>query len=164
MLSMLAAIWLLTSSVALAQTASPGEAERIARAYVAAYSAANWDGMAQYMAEDFVLIDRTNPDPSFAPEYRSREAALAMLRRFGTEGGIIELGFEFPVVFESNGIVVFQGHVNTFGAPPGRDFAYRWRAQQVTVLTIRNGRVARHEDFANYAAPTVTRVPRPSTP
>ncbi|MGE0737458.1 MAG: nuclear transport factor 2 family protein [Alphaproteobacteria bacterium] len=161
---LLAAMWLFSSSATLAQTSAPNEAERVARAYVAAYSAANWDGMAQYMGDEFVLIDRTNPDPNFTPEYRSREAALAMLRRFGTEGGIIELGFEFPVVFESNGIVVFQGHVNTFGAPPGRDFAYRWRAQQVTVLTIRNGRVVRHEDFANYAAPTVTRVPRPATP
>lgn len=149
------------SSPAGAQSADRSETEQIARAYMNAYSAADWDGMAAYMADDFVLIDHTNPDPSFQHQYDGRDATLEMLRAFGRDGGIIELGFEFPMVFESNNVVVFVGHVNTYAAPPNRDFAYRWRAEQVTALTIENGRVARHEDFANYAAPTITRLPRP---
>lgn len=135
--------------------------EQIARAYMEAYSAANWQGMVEFMSDDFVLIDRTNPDPSFAPEHHGPAATLAMLSAFGQDQGVIELGFEFPVVFASNDVVVFSGFVNTYAAPPGVDYAYRWRAQQVTALTVRDGRVVRHEDFANYAGATVTRLPRP---
>lgn len=162
MKALIAALILLFAANAAAQERAPSEAERAARAYIAEYSAANWSGMAPYMAEDFVLIDRTNPDPGFAPEHRSPAATLEMLRRFGEENGVIELGFDFPTVFESNGIVVFQGHVNMYAAPPGRDHAIRWRTEQVTVLTMRDGRVVRHEDYANYTAATMTRVDRPA--
>lgn len=143
-----------------AQSAEMSAAERVARAYMAEYSAANWDGMAPFMAEDFVLIDRTNPDPDFAPEYTSRESVLAMLRAFGADNGVSELGFEFPVIFESNDVVVFAGHVNTRGAPPSTDWNFHWRAEQVTVLYVRDGLITRHEDFANYAHAQVTRAPR----
>lgn len=146
---------------AFAQEAQPSETERIARAYMQAYSDANWDAMAPFMGDEYVLIDRTNPDPGFQPEHHGREAALQMMRAFGRDQGVIELGFEFPTVFESNNIVVFSGFVNVHAAPPGVDYAYRWRAEQVTALTIRDGRVVRHEDLANYRTPTMTRLPRP---
>jgi ketosteroid isomerase-like protein len=145
----------------MADQPARSQSETIARAYMEAYSAANWDAMAPHMSDDFTLIDRTNPDPSFAPEYRGADATLAMLRAFGRDQGVIELGFEFPIVFESNNVVVFVGFVNTYAAPPGVDYAYRWRAQQVTALTVRDGRVARHEDFADYSSPAITRLPRP---
>ena len=146
---------------AFAQESEPSAVEQVARDYMDAYSRANWDGMAPYMGDEYVLIDRTNPDPSFQPEHHGREAALQMMRAFGRDQGVIELGFEFPTVFESNNIVVFSGFVNVYAAPPGVDYAYRWRAEQVTVLTIRDSRVVRHEDYANYRTPTATRLPRP---
>lgn len=146
---------------AFAQDTAPSEVERIARAYMQAYSDANWDAMAPYMGDDFVLIDRTNPDPEFQPEHHGRESALQMMHAFGRDQGVIELGFEFPTVFESNNIVVFSGFVNVHAAPPGVDYAYRWRAEQVTALTIRDGKVVRHEDYANYRTATTTRLPRP---
>jgi ketosteroid isomerase-like protein len=145
----------------LAEKPALNQSEAIARAYMQAYSEANWDAMAPYMADDYVLIDRTNPDPSFEPEYKGPDAALQMMRAFGRDQGVIELGFEFPVVFESNGIVVFSGFVNVHAAPPGVDFAYKWRTEQVSVITVKDGRILRHEDFANYGGATMTRLPRP---
>lgn len=135
------------------------EAERIARAYVAAYSRADWDGMERYMSPDFVLVDRTNPDPDFPPEYRTAARALDMLRKFGRESGVAALNFDFPEVFASNGIVVFQGYVNTRSTPPGRTATFIWRARQVTVVTVREGKVTRHEDFADYAHAVISRIP-----
>lgn len=142
---------------------APNESEKIARAYMQAYSDADWDAMEPFMAEDFVLVDRTNPDPSFAPEYKGPDAALTMMRAFGRDQGVIELGFEFPVVFESNNIVVFSGFVNVHAAPPGADYAYKWRTEQVSVVTVQEGQVTRHEDFANYGAAKMTRLPQPQT-
>ncbi len=138
------------------------EAERVARAYVAAYSAADWNGMERYMSPDFVLVDHTNPDPGFLPEYRTPATALGMLRKFGTEGGVHALDFDFPTVFASNGVVVFQGYVNTRSTPPGRDATFVWRTRQVTIITIRDGLVERHEDLADYTHAVVSRAaPRP---
>ena len=127
---------------------------------MAAYSATDWDAMASFMGDDFVLVDRTNPDPDFVGEYQ-RDAALAMLRAFDDQFGVIELGFDFPTTFESNGVVVFIGHVNSFAAPPGDANAYRWRTEQVTTVTVRDGKVQRHEDFANYTGAVTTRVTPP---
>jgi ketosteroid isomerase-like protein len=133
-------------------------AEAVARQYIAAYSAADWDAMAPFMAEDFVLVDRTSPEFG-GQEFRGSEAVLAMLRDFGKSSKIIGLFLDFPVVFESSGIVVFTGHVNTLSRTPEEGFGQQWRAEQVTILTIRDGKVARHEDFANYSAPVITREP-----
>lgn len=135
--------------------------EAVARQYIAAYSAADWDAMAAFMTEDYVLVDRTNPQFS-GQEFRGREAVLAMLRDFGARGGIVGLFLDFPVVFESAGVVVFTGHVNTLSRAPEAGFGLRWRAEQVTILTIRDGKVARHEDFANYSAPVITRERLPA--
>jgi ketosteroid isomerase-like protein len=133
-------------------------AEAVARQYIAAYSAADWDAMAPFMAEDFVLVDRTSPEFG-GQEFRGSEAVLAMLRDFGESSRIIGLFLDFPVVFESGGIVVFTGHVNTLSRTPEEGVGQQWRAEQVTILTIRDGKVARHEDFANYSAPVITREP-----
>lgn len=154
---------IVASAPSLADQSTPRESETIARAYMDAYSDANWDAMGPFMAEDYVLVDRTNPDPTFIPEYRGPDEALRMMRAFGRDQGIIELGFEFPVVFESNDIVVFSGYVNVYAAPPGVDYAYKWRTEQVSVITVKDGKVVRHEDFANYVKATTTKLPRPSS-
>lgn len=141
---------------------SQSEAERIARAYMDAYSAADWNAMAPFMAEDILFTDHTNPDPDFEHELRGRDALLTTLHAFSAQYGVAELGFEWAHVFESNGIVVFSGFVNSLGAPPEQEAAYRWRAEQVTVIRIVDGRVARHDDFANYNGAQISRVPRPN--
>lgn len=137
-------------------TQSP--AEQVARQYVAAYSAADWDAMEPFMSDDFVLVDRTHPQLA-GQKFEGRSAVLAMLRDFGERGGVRGLFLDFPVVFESSGIVVFTGHVNTLSRAPEVGFGLRWRADQVTILTVREGKVVRHEDFANYGGAVITREP-----
>ncbi len=156
--SLLAAV-VVASGFAVAEQ-SP--AEQVAQAYIQAYSEADVDAMAPYMAEDIVFEDQTNPNPDFQSEYVGKAAVLEMIQGFVTRSGVIELGFDFPVVFESNGRIVFSGTVNVHSAPPGAEHAYKWRARQVTILTIEDGKVVHHEDFADYGGATVTQLERPA--
>jgi len=146
-----------------AAAAEPSAAEKLGRAYVEAYSRADWSAMEPFMADNIAFVDRTNNDPRAVPVYEGRAAVLAMMREFGAKGGVIELGFDFPIVFESNGVVVFAGKVNTVSAAPGATKGYRWRAEQVIALTVSGGKIARHEDFANYARPVIEEVRLPGT-
>ncbi len=134
-------------------------AEEVGRAYISAYSLADWNRMATFMGDSIALVDRTNPDPKFVAITQGRGAVLAMLRTFGASGGVEALDFDFPIVFASNSVVVFAGRVNTLSRPRGGADAYRWRSDQVIALTIHDGKVVRHEDFADYAHPRVERVP-----
>lgn len=143
-------------AVAEAPLPGDGQALAVARRYVDAYSAADWDGMAPVMSEDFVFVDRTNAELA-GQEFRGRDAALAMFRQFGQQGRIVGLFLDFPVVFESQGVVVFSGHVNTLSRAAEPGYGLRWRAEQVIILTVRDGQVVRHEDYANYSAPVITR-------
>lgn len=148
-------------ALATARESGPAANEQVARAYMEAYSKADWDGMARFMSEDFVFLDRSNPDPNFPKRFEGRAAVVAMLKAFGKNGGIVELGFDFPAVFASNDVVVFSGYVNTINVPPGRTDALKWRARQVTVLTLKDGKIVLHEDFADYPGAVITRVERP---
>ena len=131
-------------------------AEAIARQYVDAYSAADWDAMEPLMSDDFVFVDRTSPDLA-NHEFQGRDAALTMFRDFGRRGRIVGLFLDFPVVFESQGVAVFSGSVNALSRAPEPGYGLRWSAEQVIILTVRDGRVVRHEDYANYTAPLITR-------
>lgn len=133
-------------------------AEEVGRAYISAYSSADWNRMATFMGDSIAFVDRTNPDPKFVAITRGRGAVLVMLRTFGASGGVQALDLEFPIVFASNDVVVFAGRVNTLSRPPGGADVYRWRSDQVIALTIDDGKVVRHEDFADYAHPLVERV------
>ncbi len=77
-----------------AQTAV--NAEVVGRAYIAAYSAADWDRMATFMADTIAFVDRTNPEPGFVAVTKGRSAVLAMLHKFGSSGGVESLDLDFP--------------------------------------------------------------------
>lgn len=151
---------LLILPAAMAQEMS--DAERLARDYMGRYSAADWDGMGPYLADDAVFSDPTAMGDGLGAEgllHEGRDDILAALREFGDTYHPLELGFEWDTVFESNGRVVFTGHVNALYATEDPAQNFRWRAEQVTVLTVRNGRVVRQDDYANYAAPEQGLVP-----
>lgn len=143
-------------SSALSEIRQSSEAEILARSYVAAYSAADWGSMAPLMSEDFVFVDLTNPDMA-DHAFQGRDVALSMFRDFSQQARIIGLFLDFPVVFESQGVVTFSGHVNSLSYSAQSGYGLRWRAEQVTIVTVRDGRVVRHEDYVNYVAPRVTR-------
>jgi len=131
----------------------------VARAYMAEYAAARWGGMAKLMAEDFELVDRTQPRPNPRQAPRTAVQTLSLLRRFGEDNGVSELGLEFSDVFASGEMVVFIGHVNAQGVLPGGGQAYRWRARLVCAITVRGGKVVRHEEFVDCSNPEISRWP-----
>jgi hypothetical protein len=152
-LSAIAAIALFATG-ALAQPA-PG-AEHIARDYMAAYSAVDWGAMEGFLAETAVFEDPTALGEDIGVDglyHAGRDATLTALRAFADTYHPIELGFVWDTVFESNGRVVFMGEVNALYPTETEGQTFRWRASQVTVITVRDGQVIHHQDFANYTAP-----------
>jgi ketosteroid isomerase-like protein len=156
MIRMMAALAAMISLAASAHAQEMSDAERLARDYMEHYSAVDWDGMEAFLAEDVVFADTTAMGENYGPDgihFESREEAMAMLRQFGAQFQPIELGFVWETIFESNGRVVFMGHVNALYPTEQDGQVFRWRAEQVAVITVRDGVIVRHEDFANYAAP-----------
>lgn len=160
--TLLAAIILAGALTPLAGAQDMSDAERLARDYMVFYSAADWDGMEAFLADDVIFADPTALGEGVGPDglyHEGREATMTALHEFGETYHPIELGFEWDTVFESNGRVVFAGYVNARypTEDPARHF--RWRAEQVTVITVREGAIVRQDDFANYAAPETGLVP-----
>ncbi|RKQ96814.1 MULTISPECIES: nuclear transport factor 2 family protein [Maricaulis] len=139
-----------------AQDDTNAEAEAIARTYMDHYSAVDWDAMEAMLAADMVFSDTTAQGESYGPDgiqEDGRDAMMATLREFGERYHPIELGFEWDDVFASNSRVVFIGHVNALYPTQSEGQVFRWRSRQVSVITVRDGQVVAHQDFANYAAP-----------
>ena len=158
----LAALATLIALSANAGAQDVADAERVARAYMAAYSAVNLDAMEPLMAANMVFDDPTALGEGVGPDgiHRDgRDASLAMLREFITAYDPIELGFVWDTVFTSNDRVIFTGHVNALYPTATEGQHFRWRADQVSVITVRDGLVVHHQDFANYAAPEQGLVP-----
>lgn len=127
----------------------------VAEAYVRAYSGMDSAAMAPWMTEDFVFADRTSIDAGRPVE--GRAAVLALIDRLRANG-LTDLGLDLPSRFESNGVAVFSGTVNSISrSSPGAE-ALRWSARSVLVLTVRGAQVSKHEDFADYPGATITRV------
>lgn len=151
---------LLTAAPAAAQDMSA--AERTARTYMAHYSALELEAMAALLAEDVDFADPTALGDGIGPDgfaHHGRDETIELLQGFVDQFNPIELGFEWDYVFESNGRVVFMGHVNALYPTEAEGQVFRWRAEQVTVLTVRDGRIVRHIDYANYAGPQTGLVP-----
>jgi ketosteroid isomerase-like protein len=146
----------LAALITMPAMAGAQDAEAIARAYMAAYSTVNIEAMTPYMAEDMVFDDPTALGEGLGPDGIHREgrvAALGMLQEFFDNYHPIELGFVWDTVFASNDRVVFTGHVNALYPTETEGQVFRWRANQVSVITVRDGLLVHHQDFANYAAP-----------
>lgn len=152
--ALLAVIGSALSSRALAQDAPAiTEAERVARDYMQHYSAVDIAQMQTFWAPDVVFEDPTAMGPDIGPDglrFDNGEAAAAMLQEFVDQNNPIELGFVWDTVFESNGRVVFMGEVNALYPTQTEGQVFRWRAPQVTVITVRDGRVVRQVDYADY--------------
>ena len=132
------------------------DAERIAREYMVQYSALDLDAMESFWAEDVEFFDATAIDSEAGPDGLSMHSAAEareMLSTFIETNQPIELGFVWDTIFESNGRVVFIGEVNALYPTQTEGQVFRWRAEQVTVITVRDGKIIRQRDFANYANP-----------
>ena len=147
---LISAALVLTGASAHAQEMS--EVETVARAYMDAYSELDWPAMERFLAEDVIFADETSTDPEHPGgiDLVGRDALRQTLDDFIAQYNPITLGFEWDTVFESNSRVVFIGHVNALYPTLDPAQRFRWRSQQVTVVTVEGGRVVEHRDYANY--------------
>jgi ketosteroid isomerase-like protein len=146
MLKALLACLIVVCTAIGAHAGEPSVAERLARDYLAAYSAVDTAAMARFLSSDAVFADQTAQPADGGPIILNGRDAF--LKQFGTYG-LSRLEYELANVFESNGRVVFIGHVNAF-YPRRAGGTLRFRSRIVTVITVEAGKVARHEDFADY--------------
>lgn len=134
------------SIAAIAHAAEPSEDERIARAYLDAYSAIDTAAMARFLHDEVVFADQTAPKSQGGPHVMAgRDVFLAKLKSFG----LGRIDYELTRTFESNGRTVFVGNVTAL-YPRSDGTRLRWRAAIVTVVTVENGKVVRHDDYADY--------------
>jgi ketosteroid isomerase-like protein len=124
----------------------PSAAARIARDYLTAYSAIDTATMARLLSSDAVFADQTAPKSEGGPHLiAGRDAFLAKLKTFGLE----RIVYDVTTSFESNGRNVFIGRVSAY-YPQKDGTRLRWHSDIVTVVTVEDGKVVRHDDYANY--------------
>jgi ketosteroid isomerase-like protein len=135
------------AAASVAHAAEPSPDQRIARAYLAAYSAIDPNAMMPLLASHAVFADQTATPAEGGPILLTgRDAFLKQFAAYGLQ----RIAYDLTSEFESNGRTVFAGHVNAYYPREGGR-VLRWRSEIVTVVTVANGKVVRHEDFANYA-------------
>lgn len=158
-----ASIVLLFAGSASAQD-DPASVERVARAYLAAYESADIDRLAELAAEDIEFRDDSAPgDPAGGPyHFVGREAWLAGLQGFVADGGLIDMHQSHDLAYQSGSQMVFVGRVDARYRAPSEGVLH-FKTRIVTVLTVREGRVWRHMDIADYSG-AQTEVVRDETP
>ena len=120
-------------------------------AYMAAYSAADFDAMEAYLAEDVVFHDPTaTGQGETGLRHHGRDEIMAALRAFDAQYNPIALNFEWDTVFESNDRYVFIGSVNATYPVEQDGMVFRWSAPQTTVIHLRDGQIVEQLDFADY--------------
>lgn len=144
---------LVACAAACAQETDMADAENQALidAYMAAYSAADFDAMEAFMAEDVVFSDPTATgmgEPGLL--HHSRDEIMTALREFDAQFNPIALNFEWHTTFESNDRYVFMGSVNATYPVEEDGMVFRWSAPQTTVIHLRDGLIVEQFDFADY--------------
>ncbi|GJL96941.1 MAG: hypothetical protein DHS20C06_07580 [Hyphobacterium sp.] len=141
---------LVASASAFAQDAD-AETRAIVDTYMAHYSAAEFEAMAPYMAEDVVFSDPTATGlGETGLLHHGRDPIMIALQEFATQYNPIGLNFEWDTVFESNDRYVFMGRVNATYPTDQDGMVFRWSAAQTTVIHMRDGLVVEQFDFADY--------------
>lgn len=147
---------------AAAQHAQRGDEAVIeaARAYLDAYQAFDLSRLASLYAEEATFDDPTsltlNGVPGVPFVWRGRDAILSGIRAW-TQQAVTSLHYDIEDVYESSGRVVFIGAADSIG--PSGSAQSRFRI--VTIVTIENGLVTEHRDYADYwgAAPAGSNRP-----
>lgn len=129
----------------------PGSPREIAEQYLALHTAGDIEAMGDLLAPDASFSDTTAPSDIGGPiHWQGREAILSGMAQFKQTTGLVGMSRTPRLVFESNGVTVFEGRAMAyFPTPTSR--TWRWSAETITIVTVRDGKVVRHEDFSDYA-------------
>ncbi|GJL95221.1 MAG: hypothetical protein DHS20C05_16260 [Hyphococcus sp.] len=140
-------------STALADEAADASAANVelAQDYIAAYSTFKTKNMKPFLADDMVFMDETSPQTIL---FEGKKAVMDGLGEYSKLYKDFSLDYDIARRFESNGVVVFIGHVTYAGA--GQDGqAFSGTAPIVTAITIKDGKVVKHADYFDYGSNAV---------
>lgn len=128
------------------------EARRVAQEYIEAYGAFDLDRVQELYAEDAVFTDPTSfsfVDFGAPYHWEGRSTIMAELRKLASEQGVQAVRYFPSQVFEASGRVVFVADLRpVYKVPEG---LIRTEIPIVTIVTVEDGRVVEHRDYADYA-------------
>ena len=124
----------------------------IAEKYIAAYSTFDVSKMAPYYAEDAVFYDPTSAGQVPGHEafiFEGKDAILKNLGAYAAGYKSFSVRYDLERRYESAGVVVFVADLVYQGeTKDGQKFS--GANPIVTVIEIKDGKVARHSDFFDY--------------
>lgn len=138
---------LLVGLVATTPAWAQDSAEQIARAYIAAYEAQDFDAMRAFYAPDARFIDPTSfemDDVTPDIDWTGADEILAGISSWGVASGV----YNFDRVYEASGRVVFDAEMDVVYATPEGEVTYRYPI--ITILTIEDGQVVEHRDYTGF--------------
>ncbi|GJL93517.1 nuclear transport factor 2 family protein [Hyphococcus sp.] len=152
-LAFAATLALITTPLAAAEPAASEAAIKIAEDYLAAYSTFKVENMAPFMADDMVFTDPTSTNQgadggSFI--YEGKAAVMKGLGDYAAQYKDFYLNYDLERRYESNGVVVFVAQL-TYTVISPSDQTFTGTAPIVTAITVKDGKVVRHEDLYDYA-------------
>jgi len=127
----------------------------IAQTYLDAYLAQDVEVLRDMYAPEVVFTDRTSLDIAdiTAPfHYEGKDEVLGFIELLGKT--VVNARYELDRAFEASGEVVFIGQgVFTFAGDSGQ---LEYRAAVVTIVSVRDGLITEHRDYADYKGMELT--------
>lgn len=146
-----AAIVAVNANAVAEEANGPGIIET-AEAYLAAYCTLDIDEMAPFYAEDAIFNDPTSKavfqnGENF--EFKGKAAILKGLGDYAARYQDFSLHYDMERRFESSGYVVFVARLSYEGHGKNGE-AFSGGSPIITVIEVRDGKVASHTDYYDY--------------
>lgn len=153
----IAAMLTIATPAHAADDAASAETIRIADDYLAAYSSFDVTKMAPFYADDAVFYDPTSVGqvPGEGPFiFEGKDAILKNLGDYAAGYKSFSVAYDLERRYESAGVVVYVADLSYKGETKAGE-AFTGANPIVTVIEVRNGKVARHSDFFDYKSNAV---------
>lgn len=147
-----------------ADDAASAETIRIADDYLAVYSSFDVTKLAPFYADDAVFYDPTSVGqvPGEGPFiFEGKEAILKNLGAYAAGYRSFSVAYDLERRYESAGVVVYVANLSYKGETKDGQ-AFTGANPIVTVIEVKNGKVARHSDFFDYKSNSVDYRSNPS--
>jgi len=129
----------------------------VAEDYLAAYSTFGMSKMEPFLGDDMVFNDPTSMGQApggGALHFEGKAAVLENLGNFAAQYKSFSVRYDVERRYESAGVVVFVAQLSYEGEPlEGEKFA--GGAPIVTAVVVKDGKIAAHYDFFDYASNAV---------
>lgn len=148
---------LVVSGAHASEPAASHDVIDVAERYLAAYSTFDPEKMAPFYADDAVFSDPTSTTQNAEGGpfiFEGKEAILKGLGDYAAQYKSFSVSYDVERRYESNGVVVFVSTLS-YVAVTNDDQTYTGAAPIVTAVEVRDGKVARHTDYYDYAGNAV---------